>query len=441
MADSHTTSVTTAGPALFTHDGYELYVFDGVPCMLDTDIGNRLGMAEDKAIRKLIERQKDNLLLLDDSRHPVAKPGHGVPVSSATLRRGPAPRKKGSRGPSGHAYYLDQKQVRWIVIKSGMPEADVLLRQLLSVFDAWERGELVTRAEAADAALARQSVTTPASVAGHHHYALEQSRFLIEGPPAMVPSDFLASIKADNRFTRIGTRLPLTITIVEDQVRIFDVDLGHAIGGQATHKARPRAREILSSLRRMGTDPWHQIRYYDKLSPTDRMTSVFLLNHEQALAVSTMIDPGNLSGVHDRINMLFYHVATGTLSEIVYGRDAAMIARAIDCAAVSQSKGIPIPKPPAVQRLLPLSHPDPFPIVAIERATARAVQPLLEDVSRLAELLHKLPKAEAIATLRSEVAELRDLVNHQIAAGREPETGKILSRLSGLLGRLKGTAG
>lgn len=79
MADSHSTSVTIAEPALFTHDGYRLYVFDGVPCMLDTDLGKRLGMAEAKAIRKLIKRQESNLLLVDGL-------GHGVPNQAQGLR-------------------------------------------------------------------------------------------------------------------------------------------------------------------------------------------------------------------------------------------------------------------------------------------------------------------------------------------------------------------
>ena len=130
-----------------------------------------------------------------------------------------------------------------------------------------------------------------------------------------------------------------------------------------------------------------------------------------------MIDPGNLSGIHDRINTLFHHVATATLAEIVYERDSALIAGAIDRAAASQFKGNQIAKPLPVRRLLPEPNPDPFPFIAIERATARAVQPLLEDVSRLADLCRNLPNVGAVAKLSSEVADLRELIGQQIAAG------------------------
>ena len=78
-------------PALFTHDGYRLHVFDGVPCMLDTDLGARLGMAESKAIRKLIKRQEDNLILLGNL-------GRGVPNPSSDLRRRPLEREPGKAG-------------------------------------------------------------------------------------------------------------------------------------------------------------------------------------------------------------------------------------------------------------------------------------------------------------------------------------------------------
>lgn len=143
MADSQTTSVTTVGPTLFTHDGYRLYVFDGEPCMFDEDLGTRLGFTRGRDVRKLIKRQEANLEIIGNLRRGVAK-------------------EKGTRGRPAVSYYLTQQQTRWVVIKSEAPEADVLLRQLLSVFDAWERGELVSRAEAAEAALARQSAASPA---------------------------------------------------------------------------------------------------------------------------------------------------------------------------------------------------------------------------------------------------------------------------------------
>lgn len=55
MTDSQTTAVTTAEPALFTHDGYRLYVFDGEPRIMDVDIGKRIGRKKATNIRTMIE--------------------------------------------------------------------------------------------------------------------------------------------------------------------------------------------------------------------------------------------------------------------------------------------------------------------------------------------------------------------------------------------------
>lgn len=121
-------------PALFTHDGYRLYVSDDVPRMLELDIGSRLGMTEDRAIRKLIKRQEENLLLLGEL-------GRRVPVhmDEPDLLHDGANRARAKTGPKTVAYYLTQQQVRWIVLKSKTPAADDLARQLLAVFDAWEK--------------------------------------------------------------------------------------------------------------------------------------------------------------------------------------------------------------------------------------------------------------------------------------------------------------
>lgn len=141
------TSTKTMGdgalePAIFTHDGYRIYVFEGVPYMTDDDLADRLGFGRERDIRKLIKRQEANLVLLDGL-------GHGVPNPTLGLRHRVANPRSPKGGRPGIAYYLTQAQVRWIVIKSETPEADVLLRQLFSVFDAWEKGQLITRDEAA----------------------------------------------------------------------------------------------------------------------------------------------------------------------------------------------------------------------------------------------------------------------------------------------------
>lgn len=456
------TSTKTMGdgaiePALFTHDGYRLHVFDGVPCMLDTDLGKRLGMAEDKAIRKLIERQEDNLLLLDDPRHRVAKPGHDVPVSPGTLRRGPAPRRKGSRGPAGHAYYLDQQQVRWIVIKSGMPEADVLLRQLFSVFDAWEKGQLVTRAEAAEAKLAIVVADPRPQVPSNgwpRHVGFEHSLFLTAGAPAAVPSGFVRSIDQDNRFTRFETKLGITVTATEDQVRVFDVDLGHAIGGQCTLKVRPRVREIQSVLRQMGPDPWYNIAAYQQLGHEYKLTSVYLLNHEQAKAVAAVMDPHGHTDIHYRLDHLFYHILNGKLSEIVSGDHAMAIARASDLSA-KKHRNVPdalrqIPQRPTAIAL-PATANDPFQLLMIQEAAAKAVEPMIGEIRRMIDdgkvavmrtLLETLASHASIsektdALIKDEVESVRKM----LAQGTQPDPSLVMQRTTALIQFIKAKLG
>ncbi|SIR35669.1 hypothetical protein [Bosea sp. TND4EK4] len=259
-APSKTLSEVAIEPALFTHDGYRLHVIDGVPYMTDDDLADRLGFGQDRDIRKLIKRQEANLRLLGEVTGTLgvvrSKPRHGGAVSNGLLRRD-ANRKAGARGPIGAAYYLNQQQVRWIVIKSETPEADVLLRQILGVFDAWEKGQLVSRAEAAEARAEAAEDRRP--VAQHpnwpRYYGHEHSLFLMAGAPAAIPSGFIESVSKDNRFTRFATTLDLTVTATEDQIRIFDVDLGHAIGGQCTNKVRPRVRELQGKLRLRAPTP------------------------------------------------------------------------------------------------------------------------------------------------------------------------------------------
>lgn len=112
MADSQTTSVTTAGPALFTHDGYRLYVFDGVPYMLDLDVGKRVERKRAREIRDLIKENFEDLEF------------YGL-VRSLT-----APIPQGGRGKGrtkdGIVYYLNQEQGRWLIIQSHMPAGKTL---------------------------------------------------------------------------------------------------------------------------------------------------------------------------------------------------------------------------------------------------------------------------------------------------------------------------
>lgn len=200
-------------------------------------------------------------------------------------------------------------------IQSRTPAGKELARQVLAVFKAWEDGKLVAADEAAQRSGAAYSAKTPtANRQWPGHYSIEHSRFLTAGPPAAIPSGFIASVRKDNRFTRIETTLDLTITVTEDQVRVFDVDLGHAIGGQCTNKVRPRVREL--------------------------------------------------------------------------------------------------------------------------QATAKAVHPLVQEIAEIALLCRSLPNGGAMKGLHDELREIRSLIEANVAAGQAAETQGVVSRLTGLLGRL-----
>lgn len=435
--------------ALFTHDGYRLHVFDGVPYMTDDDLADRLGFGQDRDIRKLIKRQEENLQMLGEVTGtfggPSSKPRHSGAVSNGLLRR-KADRKDGARGPIGTAYYLNQQQVRWIVIKSGMPQADVLLRQLFSVFDAWEKGQLVSRAEAAEAKLAASEDTRP--IARHpnwpRYYGHEHSMFLMAGAPAAIPYGFIESVKKDNRFTRFETTLNLTATATEDQIRIFDVDLGHAIGGQCTNKVRPRVRELQQKLRLMGPDPWHQIEAYRHLGHSYDLTSVFLLNHEQAKAIAAVMDPDGHSDIHYRLDLLFYHIANGRLAELARDDHAAMIAGASDARAKASKtlperyRAIPMQAPPAA---LPPVASDPFQLIMLQEAATRALGSLSDDLAELATLCRALKDDQNASRLRAEVGELRALIEGHITNREVSNLQTAISKVSGLLGRMRGRDG
>lgn len=426
MADSQTTCVATAGPALFTHDGYRLYVFDGEPRMMDVDIGKRIELAKATNIRTLIEANLADLEfygLVHFENAPIPQGGRG---------RG--------RTKDGTVYYLNQEQVRWIIIQSRTPAGKELARQVLAVFKAWEDGRLVAAGEAAQGTGTAHGARTPtASRQWPGHYSVEHSRFLTAGPPASIPSGFLESVRKDNRFSRIETTLDLTVTVTEDQVRVFDVDLGHAIGGQCTNKVRPRVRELQSQLRLMGPDPWYQISAYQHLGHDYKLTSVFILNHEQAKAIATVLDPAGLTDIHYRLDLLYWHVATGRFSEIVCDPSGLMIATSLDARARRHGAKRHLAPPLRTKPVEPPAHADPFAIITIEQATARAVNPLVEELAEIALLCRSLPDNEAVAALRAELAEIKALLEGQIAAGKEPNHQSIISRLSGLLGRLKGT--
>lgn len=307
---------------------------------------------------------------------------------------------------------------------------------MLAVFKAWEDGRLVSPGESAQALGTAYGAKTPTS--GRQwpgHYSIEHSRFLTAGPPAAILGGFIESVRKDNRFTRIETTLELTITVTEDQVRVFDVDLGHAIGGQCTNKVRPRVRELQSRLRLMGPDPWYQIEAYQHLGHEYKLTSVFLMNHEQAKAIATVLDPGGLTDIHYRLDLLYWHVATGRLSEIVLDGSGLMIATALDARARRLGAKRHLP-PPLRTEPVALPQSDPFAILTIEQAAAQAVHPLVQEIAEIALLCRSLPNGEAMKGLHGELREIRSLIEANVAAGRAAEAQGVVSRLSGPLGRL-----
>ena len=95
MADSQTTSVATAGPALFTHDGYRLYVFDGEPMMMDLDIGKRIGRKRAREIRALIKDNLEDLEFYGLVRLVTA------PIPQGGPRRDQGPHRGADRGGEG----------------------------------------------------------------------------------------------------------------------------------------------------------------------------------------------------------------------------------------------------------------------------------------------------------------------------------------------------
>lgn len=447
MTKAKTSRKTMGGgavePALFTHDGYRLHVFDGVPYMTDDDLADRLGFGRDRDIRKLIKRQEDNLRLLSDLGHGVPNPTpdlrHGVAVSSVGLLRRKSDRRPGTRGPIGTAYYLTQAQVRWIVIKSETPEADVLLRQLFSVFDAWEKGQLVSRAEAAEAALERPRATPQFS-------PFNQSRFAY-GPPRAVPSNLVHAIAKDRVLKRFHTSLGITVTVIGDGLTILDHDLGFAIGGEMTLKARPVTRPLLPQLRKMGADPAHVIDVVG-VRGRDEASTYFFLNYEQAKVVAESLDPHGHTTVQSQLDMIFYKAARGELATITIDAEGREAAAVID--AKVNKRGYRVPEryahEPAAKTPASFDDralPDPYVITMIGDIMEKIAMPLAMKVDELSDRVDSIGRAlsapKSDPGLLAEISALRNdiapVLQSQIFQSPPQATN---SRETGLMVRMRG---
>lgn len=99
-----------------------LHEIDGEPRTLDVDLGAKLGFADPRKIRQLIERNAENL-----SSFSVL---HAVSETSS----------KGGRPARVH--YLTEEQALYIAAVSDAPRAHDVRVMLIKVFVAWRRGQL-----------------------------------------------------------------------------------------------------------------------------------------------------------------------------------------------------------------------------------------------------------------------------------------------------------
>lgn len=86
----------------------------------------------------------------------------------------------------------------------------MLLRQILGAFDAREKGELVSRAETAEAALERPRATPQSSSFNQSHFAY--------GAPRAVPSNLVDAIDKDPFLKRFA--MPIAVKLDELSARI-----------------------------------------------------------------------------------------------------------------------------------------------------------------------------------------------------------------------------
>lgn len=96
-----------------------IHAVENEPRILDTDLAERLGFSQPRDIRKII------------ARHGGALSALGAPcVVEETVGKGQKPR----------AFYLNRKQAIFITAKSGTPTATDVTIEVITKFDAYERG-------------------------------------------------------------------------------------------------------------------------------------------------------------------------------------------------------------------------------------------------------------------------------------------------------------
>lgn len=96
---------------------------DDEPRILDPELAERLGFERPGKIRELIERHMPQLVLFGNC------PTVGQRV--------------GTRGPSAKVYYLNEDQATYIASSSETPKALEIKVEIIKVFGACRRGQLV----------------------------------------------------------------------------------------------------------------------------------------------------------------------------------------------------------------------------------------------------------------------------------------------------------
>lgn len=407
-------------PVSMVVHGLPLYEIDGKPYAMDVEYGAWVGRKDGERIRDRIRNSPE---LLSYGSFPVvremidtAKPAQ-VEVTT---------------------YYLSEDHTLLLTLLGRTEKSAEFRKLLIEIFKAWRDGKLVSRAEAAEAALQRPRATPQFS-------PFNQSRFAY-GPPRAVPSNLVHAIAKDRVLKRFHTSLGITVTVIGDGLTILDHDLGFAIGGEMTLKARPITRPLLPQLRKMGADPAHVIDVVGVRGRQEAST-YFFLNHEQAKVVAESLDPHGHTAVQSQIDMLFYKAARGELATIAIDAEGREAAALID--AKAHKRGYRIHEryahEPAARTPTSVDDramPDPCVITMIGDIMEKIAMPMAAKVDELSSRLDSIDRALSAPTfdhrMLAEISALRQdmasILQSQIVQGPEPATNR---RDAGLAFRMR----
>lgn len=170
------------------------------PLVVDTELAERLGYAEPRAIRKLIKR-----LAANQNFGQI----HSRDTVSRQLTNG-----GGEREYTVQEYLLTERQALKVVVKSGTPRAEELTEMILDVFEAWRAGRLVTPSQAAVIQQSQINELVQATIT-----ALVPQLFSAVVKPAIEALAIqVAEVKAD--VEKVGARASSSIVSKEDAIDI-----------------------------------------------------------------------------------------------------------------------------------------------------------------------------------------------------------------------------